>query len=165
LLAALLIVVGALWMDLHKEPTELRPFAIGPIEAGSPIDPALVEYRPVPEGILPDVALDGIATTLIDAGEPVLPSALGDRQPLPDGWWALEMTIPTGTTAGSELRLIANDGSTSIAIPALVMAVGRSDPPSGWSDDSALVAVPEDQALLVAAALELDQLTVLLAGW
>ena len=162
--AAFVIVTVALWMDLRREPTELRPFAVATIEAGTTIESDLIEYLEVPAGLLPEVELDGITVNLIQSGEPIIPALLSDRGALPDGWWALEMQVPSGVSPGSELRLVV-EGDGGIAIPAIVTSVVPRDPLDGWSQPSALVAIPADRAGAIAAPLSEGRVRVLIVSW
>ena len=162
--AAGLVVAGALWMDFRGEPTELRPFAMAGIEAGAAVDETMLEYREVPIDLLPDVDPIGFAVVAIAAGEPLTPAALTEHGPLPEGWWAVEMEVPTGTTPGTELRLVVED-TGGIAIPAIVTAVAPTDQRSGWERDTAMVAMPQDRAAEIAEALSRAEVSVLVVEW
>ena len=162
--AAVLVVAGALWMDFRGEPTELRPFALAGIEAGASVDETMLEYREVPIDLLPDVDPIGFAVVAIAAGEPLTPAALTEHGPLPEGWWAVEMEVPTGTTPGTELRLVVDD-TGGIAIPAIVTAVVPTDQRSSWERDTAMVAIPQDRAAEIAEALSGTGVTVLVVEW
>ena len=162
--AAVIVVTLALWMDLRREPTELRPFAVAMIEAGTAMEPDLIEYLEVPAGLLPEVELDGITVNLIQSGEPIIPALLSDRGALPEGWWALEMQVPSGVAPGSELRLVVEEDGVN-AIPAIVTAVVPPDPLDGWSQPSALVAIPADRAGALATPLSEGRVRVLIVSW
>lgn len=162
-MAAAVIVAGALWMDLRGTPTELRPFARASIEAGTRIDDDLIEFRNVPVGLLPEVTPGGFAITAIGAGEPLTPALLTDNGPLPDGWWALEMDVPDGAVPGTELRLVVEGSGT--VIPAVVVAAASAVRPGGWTDESAMVAIPAETATTVAAAVSHAGVSVLIVEW
>ncbi|MFW2340217.1 MAG: hypothetical protein ACN4GK_09230 [Acidimicrobiia bacterium] len=161
--SAVALVLFALWMDLKGPPVELRPFAIDDIEVGAKIDQSSVEYREVPEGILPEVATLSYAAISITAGEPLTATATTDRAPLPDGWWAIEIPTPTGVLPGTELRLIDDESGTDV--PALVLSLGSQSESDAWSEDLSMVAIPADQAASVASAKSLGTLTVLITAW
>ncbi|MDF1595882.1 MAG: SAF domain-containing protein [Acidimicrobiia bacterium] len=162
--ASALVVAGALWMDLRGTPTELRPFAVADIEAGAAIQPEMVEYRAVPAGFLPEVNLVGFTLTSIPAGDPVTPALLTDRSGVPDGWWALEMGVPSGVIPGTELRL-AIEADAGIVVPGVVIGLVSPEAPGGWSENTALVAVPSDQAATVATSLARAGVSVLVVDW
>ena len=82
----------------------------------------------------------------------------------PEGWWAVEMEVPTGTTPGTELRLVVDD-TGGIAIPAIVTAVVPTDQRSSWERDTAIVAIPQDRAAEIAEALSGTGVTVLVVEW
>ncbi len=150
-------------MDLRGTPSEPRPFARNSIEAGAWIEDDLIEYREVPVGLLPEITPDGFAITAIAAGEPLTAALLTDKGPLPDGWWALEMDVPDGAVPGTELRLVVEGAGT--AIPAIVVAVAPAVQPAGWSNDSAMVAIPAETAKTVAAAISSAGVSVLVVEW
>ena len=162
-IAASLIVTGALWMDLRGEPTEPRPFAVSSIAAGDRIVEEMLEYRDVPVGVLPEVDADGYAVGPILPGDPLTPSVISDRDPLPDGWWAMEMEVPTGAGSGTELRLVI-EGAAAV-VPGLITTIVPAGQSAGWARDTAMVAVPSDQAALVATALARGQVGVLVVDW
>lgn len=158
------LVLFALWMDLKGPPVELHPFAIDTIEVGDLIDQSRLEYREVPEGMLPDVPVRGFAAVSIAPGEPLTAAATTDRTPLPDGWWAIEIQTPAGVIPGTELRLIIDDG-VGTEVPALVLSVEPSGESPSWSEDLSMVAIPAEQAATVASSRSLGSLTVLITDW
>lgn len=162
--AAVLVVTGALCMDLRGDPTELRPFAATDIAAGAAIRPEMVEYRAVPTGLLPEVNLVGFTLNSIPAGDPVTQALITDRSAVPDGWWALEMEAPSGVIPGTELRL-AIEADAGTPVPAVVLGVVSPEVPGGWSENTALVAVPSDRAATVATALARAAVSVLVVEW
>ncbi len=161
-IAAACIVAGALWMDLRGEPTELRPFARGPIAAGTLIDESMIDYRRVATGLLPPMGDERFALTSIDAGEPLTPAVLTTRQPLPDGWWALELEVPNGVAPGARLQLVLE--SAEATVPAIVVDVQPADQ-AGWDRTTALIAVPADTGPAVVAAASGARLGMLVTSW
>ena len=158
------MVLFALWMDLRGPPIELRPFASEDIEAGAVIDQSNIEYRKVPEGLLPDVTLRGYAAVALAAGDPLTAGATTDRPPVPDGWWAIEIPTPAGILPGSDVQLIVGDELGTV-VPGLVLTVGSQAESAAWSEELSMVAIPAEHAPSVASANSLDTLTVLISGW
>jgi hypothetical protein len=150
-------------MDLRGEPTEPRPFAVTSIAAGDRIVEEMLEYREVPVGVLPEVDADGYAVEPISPGEPLTPSVISDRDPLPDGWWAMEMEVPTGAGSGTELRLVIE--GVAAVVPGLITSVVSADQSAGWVRETAMVAVPSEQAPGVATALADGKVSVLVVDW
>jgi hypothetical protein len=162
-IAASLILAGALWMDLRGKPTEPRPFTVSSIAAGDRIVDEMLEYREVPVGVLPEVNVDGYAMGPLSPGEPLTPSVISDRDPLPDGWWAMEMEVPTGAGSGAVLRLVIEGAAT--VVPGLITNVVSAGQSAGWVRETAMVAVPSDQASAVATALTDGKVSVLVVDW
>lgn len=160
---ASLVVMGALWMDLRGKPTEPRPFAVSSIAAGDPIAEEMLEYREVPVGVLPEVEASGYASVPISPGEPLTPSMISDRDRLPDGWWAMEMEVPTGAGSGTELRLVIEQ--VAAVVPGLITRVVAAGQSAGWVRETAMVAVPSEQAARVATALADGKMSVLVVDW
>jgi hypothetical protein len=151
-------------MDVRGDPTDLRPFAATDIAAGSPIQPEMVEYRAVPTGLLPEVNLVGFTLNSVRAGDPITQALLTNRGSVPDGWWAIEMPVPSGVSPGTELR-VAIETDAGTVVPAVVIGVAAPEAPDGWSEKTALVAVPSDRAAEVATALARAGVSVLVVEW
>ena len=60
--AAILVVVASLYFELRPTPSVDHPFAGADLSAGSDVSTALIDWRPVPIGMLPDTALDGFCS-------------------------------------------------------------------------------------------------------
>lgn len=152
--AASLLVITAAVAEFRPAATVAHPFAAVDLEPGRPVSPGDVEWRAVPIGLLPLPELEGAATLrAVPAGEPLLPSSLGPEEAsLPEGWWAIPLSLPERAAAGDAVRLLVIDPFTggTTALPGLVVE------PGGRSDLLALtpglVAVPGEAAGLVAAA-------------
>ena len=149
-IAAVLLVIGALAWDLRPDPAEMRPYAARDLARGEALGSADIDWRRVPAGILPEPDLNG-ATTAVDvaAGAPLLPGVLRSAPAVPEGWWGLPLSIGSHAAAGDTVMLLATD--PPLAVPGLVLSAARGD---AYSLDHrpAVVAVPGDQAALVAAA-------------
>jgi len=157
-----LVLLGAAWIELRGSPEVLHPFAAEELSAGLALDEASLEWRKVPSGLLAPVALDGVLQRPVEAGSPVLPAdlALG-RPPIPSGWWAVEVPLPARAAAGQgvQLVLLGRQGSTVAGI------VVEPRPPTDafdFGDLPGLVAVPAEDAPLVAAAALDGALAVLI---
>jgi hypothetical protein len=149
-LAAALVVLGALAWDLRTAPTGLYPFAARPIEAGLALDADDVEWREIPDGILTAPSLDGVVAAVdVAAGEPITAGVLGQPTVVPDGWVTLPLDVGAPAPPGAEVLLIVVDPPGSV--PGILVRSQVGDPYS-LDTSPALVAVPEDRAVAVAAA-------------
>jgi hypothetical protein len=148
--AAVLLVIGALAWDLRPDPAEMRPFAAHDLTRGEAVGSAEIVWRRVPAGILPEADLNGaVAAVDVVAGTPLLPGVLRAAPAAPEGWWGLPLSIGPHAAAGDTVMLLATD--PPLAVPGLVLSGARGD---AYSLDHrpAVVAVPGEQAALVAAA-------------
>ena len=75
----------------------------------------------------------------------------------------MEMEVPTGAGSGTEVRLVI-EGAPSV-VPGLITSVVPAVRAAGWSRETAMVAVPSDQAALVATALARGEVGVLVVDW
>ena len=148
ILAAAILVTAAVW-DLLGRRTEPFPFAATDIPAGEAVAEELIDWRPVPAGMLalPDLA-QPIAARAIASGEPLLPSSIGGEGPIPEDWWAVPVALPATALPGTEVRLVLFD--PPLAVDGIVVASGERDLLS--ISDAGLVAVPAEAAESVARA-------------
>jgi len=154
------LVVGALALDLTQRTTRPHPFAAVPITRGAPITPDMIEWRDVPAGLLevPDLTEARAGRRLLP-GEPILPTALASEAAIPDGWWSVPMVLPDGVEPGARVRVVtvdpplAVDGIVVSATEAGAFATGRTG----------LIAIPGQSAAMVAAAAVDGNATVLFA--
>jgi hypothetical protein len=157
--AAALLIVTAAWMDLRPQPTFLQPFATVDLDPGTALDNTMIEWRSVPVGLLPPLNdPQGVVLRQVAAGEPLVPSVLSTRRiPAPDGWWTMEVQLPSGAAPGQEVQLILlPTGSNDLprSVPGLVIAPAPTDPdPLAIEPEPGLVAVPADLAAITAAAI------------
>ena len=157
--------MGVSWfIQLMPSPVTQHPFARMDIPAGAELSEDLFEYREIPEGLLPAVAISGILAVPLSSGDPLTSAVLaGTESVAPDGWWAVELETPPGLLPGSQVLLVAaGDGPTPATepIPGVVihsMAEGREP------GERALVAVPGEQLARVSAASAYGTLTVAVA--
>ncbi|MEN8113953.1 MAG: SAF domain-containing protein [Actinomycetota bacterium] len=157
--AAASIVVFALVWDLRSTAEALYPFASKTISPGAPITDELVEWRPVPMGIMamPDLSRP-VASREIEAGEPIVPSAVSGETLVPEGWWSVPVALPATAEPGARVRLIGTE--MPFDVEGVVVSRGTDDLFS--YSDSGSVAVPPDAASNVAVAALDGTLIVLL---
>ncbi len=158
-LAAGLIVLGSLWVELRPQPSVEHPFASQEILAGAEIGDWNTVLRLVPAGLLESVPPDGVALTDIAPGEPVLASSVGDQSgETPAGWWSVEMALPISARPGDEAQVVLLEAGSTV--PAVVVA-GSTDDPLG--SGLGIVAVPGDHAADVAAAAVEGRVAIMIA--
>lgn len=158
-IAAGLIVLGALWIELRPPATVEHPFAVEAIPAGTEIGDWNSRKQRVPAGMLEPVALEGVALIEIASGEPILASSVGDRdEKIPDGWWAVEIALPRAARPGDKAQVVLLD--TGSVVPAVVVA-GVTDDPLGSGLGS--VAVSHEHAAELAAASGNGRVAVMIA--
>lgn len=157
--AAGLIFVGALWVELRPDPSVEHPFATEAIPAGAEIGDWNTRGHRVPAGMLEQVSPSGVALTDVAPGDPILASSIGDRdEEVPEGWWAIEIALPTSADPGDRAEIVLLDNGS--AVPAVVVA-GVSDDPLGSGLGS--VAVSGERAAEVAAAAVNGRVAVMIA--
>ncbi|MDP3984376.1 MAG: hypothetical protein Q8Q52_05125 [Acidimicrobiia bacterium] len=156
-----LVTLLALWFELAPDSVVRHPYARVDLPAGRVLDASDFEMRAIPAGVLPAVGLQGILTAPIEAGDPLTPALVGGAPLIPPGWWALEVPVPGGTTAGIEVRLVVDASGMPRVVPGIVVRLLGEDTFEGHS---ALVAVPEAEAAAAAAAVSQGTLTVLVGS-
>jgi len=158
-IAAGLIVIGALWVELRPDPSVEHPFATEEILAGAEIGEWNTRAQQVPAGLLEPVNVEGVALTDIAPGEPILTSSVGERaEKVPDGWWAIEVALPAGAAPGDKAEMVLLDSGSTV--PAVVVT-GATDDPLGSGLGS--VAVSEEHAAEVAAGVVNGRVAVMIA--
>jgi len=168
--AAALLIIMAAWMDLRPQPTSLQPFAAADLDPGTVLDDMMIEWRSVPIGLLPP--LDdprGVVLRRVTAGEPLVPSVLStERVPTPAGWWTMEVKLPAGAVPGQEVQLIllpSGPDDDPRSVPGLVIAPPPTHPdPLAIEPEPGLVAVPEDLAMVAAAAIADGRVSTILGA-
>lgn len=149
-----------LWGQFSGPDTQSHPFARIQIAPGQDITEDLVEYRQVPTGLLQPVTLPSPASFALEAGDPILPSHLGEEVAIPENWWALEVSVPSPTQPGTRVQLIATDyDNNPLVIPGLVISTEIGN--NSFSESSrALVAIPQESVAEASAAAAQQRLTV-----
>lgn len=157
--AAALVLIAGLLIELLPSPTVDVPVAVDDVVAGSVLETTDVVWRQAPAGLFEPVDLPATATRRISAGSVVTVADLRDgEEPIPSGWWSIVLPVPPGTAAGDPILAVVTSGEHTLAIQGLM----ASDPiDDGFSDRSALVAFPADDAVTVAAATFENRITVL----
>ena len=148
--AALLLILGAFAWDRRAPALELRPFASRALQAGETLDAGVVDWRPVPAGLLAAVDPEGATAAVdLDAGAPLVEAVLRRGAAVPEGWWEVPVAVGAHARAGSEVMLVILDPPATVS--GLVVSPQQGD---AYSLDyrPAVVAVPADSAALVAAA-------------
>ena len=142
---------------MRPEATAPHPFAVETISIGEQIDESRIRWRDVPAGLFLPVELPTTATRRIEPGEPVLADASGEPEAsaIPKGWWALELDVPNGTRAGMTVRIVTHSGTAD----GIIIEVRSGD----FGERTGLVAVPDEQASVVAKAI-LDSTVAVLIG-
>ncbi len=166
-LGAALAVSLALWLELRPQPATRHPFAAADLAAGAVITSDDVVYQPVPAGVMVAPPLPGVATVSIAAGEPLLASTVGSPTlSAPAGWWALEVALPSGIAAGTDVRLVllADEAASARAVPGRVLRAAPEPDALSVAEPTGWVAVPEQEAVAAAAAGAAGRLVVLVAA-
>ncbi|MGH8936272.1 MAG: SAF domain-containing protein [Acidimicrobiia bacterium] len=164
-----LLIALALVGEFRKAPTVSYPFAAGPLPAGRAITDEVVDWRPVPAGLLPAAELDDRVTArAVRAGEPLVPSLVVSRRAaVPDGWWALPIGLPGRALPGDRVQLVlvpVDPVALPLTVPGMVVeAAAPSDDLFSLAGPTGLVAVPGDQAPAVAQATGEGRVVVALA--
>lgn len=156
-IAAGLILLTGLMMDLRGPDLHPYPFAVDTIPVGTRIDDA-IEWKDIPAGLLPqwDRRVSGIAGSNVANGDPLLPSMLTEAT-APDGWWSVPVPLPIAVAPGTRLR-VRYGPSGDIAEGVVVGALDHA----GF-EVIGTVAFPEEDAAMVAAATADDALVVMIA--
>ena len=89
-IGAVLLVLGALVLDLSERATVPHPFVAEEVTKGGPISADVVEWRDIPVGLL-DAPLidDAVAARRLMPGEPILVTSIGTPYEVPEGWWSV----------------------------------------------------------------------------
>lgn len=143
-------------VELRGAATVPHPFASEQIRVGETIDETRVRWEEVPTDLLAPVELPSVASRTIALGEPI-PAAGGTADSgIPDGWWAVEVTLPSGTRPGMAVRLVTPEVTTE----GVVVSTHEGD----FGEQGGLVAVPASSADVVAVAVLDAGLMVMIGG-
>lgn len=148
--AAGMLLMGAFLLDLRGAATDPHPVAARPIAAGTTLTAADIAWRRLPEGSFPIPDLDD-TTAAVDLapGEPIIPAVLAPAVAIPADWWAVPIAVGTHALPGESVLLMVLDPPTTV--PGIVVSAQHGDRFS-LDHRPAVVAVPGDDATLVAAA-------------
>lgn len=157
------VVAFSWWIQLMPTPTSLHPFAVADIAAGTVVSDHLFELREIPAGLLPPIAIGGAMAVDMAAGDPLLPSLLSqDRTLVPEGWWAVELAAPPGLAPGSHVMLVMGEDQLPSEPPVAGMVI-RPRLEGTYEEETALIAVPQEQLSRVSVASAYGTLTVAVA--
>jgi hypothetical protein len=161
---AIVLLAGAVVVALRRPPTVDFPFAALDIAAGEAVSSGMIELRPIPAGFLPPSnPIGGRALVPIAAGRPLTEEVLSHATAVPVGWWALELPVPAGLTAGSRVQVVISpiQSEAVVSVPGVATASGGDNE---LGESTAMVAVPGAQAALVAVAARDSRVTVLVGA-
>jgi hypothetical protein len=157
-------------MDLRPEPTVRQPYAAVDLVAGTPLDESMIEWRSIPDGLIPLFPdPEGIILHPVAAGEPLVPSLVSaGRIAVPDGWWTMEVQLPPGSFPGQGVQLIVlpdHTDETARSLPGLVVVPAPLDPdPLAIETPPGLIAVPQEFAATAAAAIADGRVSAILGA-
>ena len=133
--------------DIRGPATESRPFVAADVSAGDPLTIDHIIWRDVPAGLLPMPALTGaVALRPMSRGDPALAPALTYEPLIPDGWWSLEMRLPSGAVPGAAARVAVRD--PALAADGVVVSIIGAGAFDAFA--SSIVAVPPQYADAIA---------------
>ena len=104
---------------------------------------------------------EGVLTVAIAGGEPLVPAMVSRTPVVPEGWWALDVPVPAGVAAGTEVRLLVDQEESPRVVVGLIVRIQESD---NFEGNLALVAVPEADAAAAAAAVAQGTAAVLVGS-
>ena len=152
------VVLTALWMEVRPTDAVMHPFAVHSIPAGRTVTPSDVEFRSVPAGLLPAVSLPQVTGHSVRAGDPILTAQSWPTTPA--GWWALEMPSPAKVAPGSRVRVVITESDQpAVSTIGIVVDTGEA-----FGETTALVAVAEEWADTLAAAVREDRAMLMVSG-
>ena len=148
----------SLYLELRPNPGVDHPFAGADLRAGADVTLAEIVWRSVPLGVLPEIAPEGFLLIDVEAGQPLVPAMLDTAPMIPPGWWALSVPVPAGSVPGSMVRLVVDVREAPRVVPGKLIRIFEEATIEGTNG---LVAIPEEEAGAVAAALTDGALSVL----
>jgi hypothetical protein len=150
------MVLIALWAELRPADEVMHPFAVRPIPAGTAVTPSDVELRAVPADLLAPVSLPQTAGHQIRTGDPIIATNPAPKPP-PD-WWALEIRSPASVAPGDRVRIVITN-RPALSTIGIVLGSGEA-----FGEPTALVAVAEEWADLVATAVQEDRALLMVSS-
>lgn len=156
---AILIALGALYVEFRPDPTVEQPFAVVDIAPGDQIAASNTEMRRMPGGLMEGASMGDVATRPILPGDPVLRSDVAESgRAVPPGWWVVGVSLPEGALPGAAVRLVLLD--SGLEVEGVVASQGSDDP---FAAADGGVAVPAEHSAEVARAAANGRLTVLIS--
>ena len=158
-----MLVTAAFGIELTGPATEARWFAKTDISAGEQLAPSLFEFKDVSAGSLADVRPTGFARVAIDEGDPLTASLMStDPLATPAGWWNIEMAVPQHLTVGQPVLLVILNADTEpTVVDGIVVSVSTTNDPFSQQATMGIIAVPPEDAAIVAAANQSGRMSVL----
>ena len=157
--AAGLLVVIALWVELRPDPFVEHPFATETIASGVALTSQNTETRRVPQGLLNQVELDSVAVRDIQEGQPITTSDLTARDSaIPTGWWIVTADLPGHARSGDRVQIVLMDSGR--VIQGVVVASSSDDP---FAASSGGIAVAPEHASEIAVAAADSRIAVLIS--
>ena len=134
--------------------------AVADIPAGTDITDSDVQWVDAPVGLLPSAEFPATLARPVPAGAPVTAfDVIATTPRFPADWLLIELEVPWSTRDGAPIvAVVATDGGTT----ALAGIVAREPTPSDFGTYTALIAFAPENAITVAAALLVGDVTVLL---
>jgi hypothetical protein len=168
-IAAASIVLIAFAFEVDSRSMGLHPFLLNDVAPGEVIDEAAIEWREVPNGLLPIPDLDNpVAAHQLRQGDPLIVGSVTADSLVPIGWWSIPLNLPASARLGGWVRLILlaspDPGQTASAagsVDGIVVELGEADAFS--VSEAGLVAVPPSSANEVALAAAEERLMILYA--
>ncbi len=158
--AAILISVGALYVEFRPDRLVDAPFAAAEIQPGDTVNESNTTTRRVPAGLVASADMGSVAIAQLAPGDPVLASAVQTTQSLaPPGWWVVSVPVPVGSLPGDQVRLVLLETGREVAG---VIAQTGSEDPFGATDGG--VAVHPDHSAEVAIAAANGRLALLVSS-
>lgn len=159
---AIALLSAALWSEFRPPASEPHLVAISDIPAGTALTDELFSTTLLPIGSLPLVSAAGTTQTAIGAGEVLRPSDIAtDSVDVPQGWWTIVIPLEQAAMPGDQALLILNL-DTELVIEGIVVRSGEDRSNAfGFSESTAVVAVPPEAAGPVAQAVANHQIVAL----
>ncbi|MCZ6737626.1 MAG: hypothetical protein O7B77_06585 [Actinobacteria bacterium] len=149
-IAAGLLVAVAIWLEFGPDPLVDHPFATEAIAVGEELTSLNTETRPIPSGLLDQVHPNAVAARVIEKGEPILASDVGDGDSvIPVGWWVISADVPAIARAGDRVKIVLLDSGKVVEG---VIAFSVPDDPFAAASGGIAVAPASASEVAVAAA-------------
>lgn len=161
-LLSVVLVMAAFVVEMAGPKTTGHWFAIYDIEAGTELSPDLFRSTQIPSGLLPGTQPEGFALVDIREGDPLIASQVTDQQTrAPDGWWAIELSVPGHVRPGHEVLLVLLSTDQPTIVTGVTLTVETRSDAFGGASVLATIAIPAEAAAEVAVASDAGKVTVL----